>query len=99
MLCSLSWMSQCRAVCPEELVPFLICMKVPYGLLVALRRTSNCAKAFVLFYLDVLAVGITSSWPELSSQGVYHGLSAKKMGSYLPEGTQRTGMWTGSGRR
>lgn len=27
--------------------------------------------------------GITSSWPELYSQGVYHGLSAKKMGSCL----------------
>lgn len=43
--------------------------------------------------------GITFSWPELYSQGVYHGLSAKEMGSHLQEGTQRTGMRTGSGTR
>lgn len=33
--------------------------------------------------------GDTSSWSELNSQGVYHGLSAKKMGSCLPEGTRQ----------
>lgn len=63
----------------------------------ARRRTSICASALVLFCLDILEVLPTYSWPELYSQGVYHGLSAKKIGSFLKEGTQGTGMETGAG--
>lgn len=37
---------------------------------------------FVLYCSDVLE-GDISSWPEFNSQGVYHGLSAKKTDSCL----------------
>lgn len=46
-----------------------------------------CVSGFVLFCLDVLEGG-PSSWPELNSQGVYHGLSAKKTDSCLQGGAR-----------
>lgn len=55
LLCSPSCMPQSRAVSSQK--SWCLCMKVPDGLIVTLRRrTSNCANAFVLFYLDVLEV-------------------------------------------
>lgn len=78
-------------------MPFLICTKVPYGLTVARRGTSNCIS--LGFVLLACSGGITYSWTEFYSQGVYHGLSAKKIGSCLQEGTQGTGMKTGAGTR
>lgn len=74
-------------------------MKVPCGLIVALEEKDLKLRKSLCFVLLRCSGGITSSWPELYSQGVYHGLSAKKMGSCLQEGTQRTGMRTDSGTR
>lgn len=55
LLCSPSCVPQCRAKSSQK--NWRLCMKVPYGLIVTLRRrTSNCANAFVLFYLAVLEV-------------------------------------------
>lgn len=77
-------------VCSEEGVPSLICTKVPYGL-------SGPKVKDLKLYISLCFVllgcsgGITSTWLELYSQGVYHGLSAKKMGSCLQGGAQGTG--------
>lgn len=69
-------------------MPFLICMRVSYRAHRVPDKKDLKLCINLCFVLLGCSGGITSSRPELNSQGVYHGLSAKKMGHCLHAGAQ-----------